>query len=68
KRISKSAPEVLRDAKKKIKTLESVKKYTKPVKLNAKIKLVHGKKTIATNTKSFEDMAERYAKWLDKQG
>ena len=68
KRISKNVPTVLRDAKKKIQRLESVKKNTKPVKLNATIKLVHGKKTIATNAKSFEDMAEKYAKWLDKQG
>lgn len=59
---------MLRGAKNRSKRLESVKKYTKPVKLNAKIKLVHGKKTIATNAKSFEDIAEKYTKWLDKQG
>ena len=67
KRISRGVSAVLHDAKKKVQRLESVKKYTKPVKLNATIKLVHGKKTIATNTKSFEDMAEKYSKWLEKQ-
>ncbi|XKT75030.1 MAG: M3 family metallopeptidase [Patescibacteria group bacterium UBA2103] len=62
-----TTPAVIRRAKKRIETLEKVKKHAGPVKLNASIKLVHGKETIATNKKSFEDMAQKYAKWLKKQ-
>jgi hypothetical protein len=53
--------------KKRLKRMETVKEYTKPVNLNATIRMVHGKKVIADNKKSFEDMAEKYAKWLQTQ-
>jgi oligoendopeptidase F len=62
--VTKSVDATLKDAKKKIARLESVKPYTKGVKLHASISMVHGKKKIATNQKSFEDMAETYKKWL----
>lgn len=51
-------------AKKRIARLEQVPRRTKPIKLNAHIRMVDGKKVIADNTKSFEDMAEKYGKWL----
>ncbi len=54
-------------AKKRVERMKTVKPYTKPVKLNALIKMVHGKKVIADNKKSFEDMARTYAKWLKTQ-
>jgi hypothetical protein len=54
-------------AKKRLKVMESVKPYSKPIDLHANIKMVHGKKVIATNKKSFEDMADKYKKWLKTQ-
>ncbi len=64
KNITAPVSAVVADAKKKIKKLESVPEYTGLVVLSAKIKMVHGKETVATNTKSFEDMAEKYKKWF----
>jgi hypothetical protein len=57
----------IREAKKRIAALTQVPEYTQPVQLDAAIKMVDGKKTIATNKKSFEDMAEKYKKWYLKQ-
>lgn len=54
-------------AKKRIERMKTVKPYKLPVKLNASIQMVHGKKVIANNKKSFEDMAEQYSKWLKTQ-
>lgn len=56
--------EILNKGKERIKQLEQVTPHTGPVNLNAKIKMVSGKKVIATNAKNFEDMAEKYKKWL----
>jgi oligoendopeptidase F len=55
-------------AKKRITRLESVPRYTKPVRLNARISLVHGKKLIADDSTSFEDMAVTYGKWVRRMG
>jgi ribosomal protein L21 len=67
KEVTASVEQTIRNAKTKIKKMERVKKYTKPVHLNATIRMVHGKKEIANNKKSFEDMAKTYKKWLLKQ-
>lgn len=55
---------VLQTAKERIERLKKVKPYRQPVELNAKILMVHGKKEISNNKKSFEDMAKKYAVWL----
>jgi hypothetical protein len=65
--ITRSASKTLKVAKERIARLEKVKPFKGKVKLNAKIRLVHGKKEIANNKKSFEDMAQKYAAWLNKQ-
>ncbi len=57
---------IMREAKKKTHRLEKVKPYTKKIRLGADISIVSGKKTIATNKRSFEDMAEKYKQWLRK--
>lgn len=64
KNVTRPVKTILNRAIEKIKRLESVPEYSGPIKLNAKIKMVSGKKTIATNDKSFEDMALKYKKWL----
>jgi hypothetical protein len=65
--VTKSLPDMLVDAKRKMLIMEQVSEYIKPVKLNAKIQMVHGKKLICDNKKGFEDMAEKYGKWLRSQ-
>lgn len=58
---------ILKQSQKKIKKLESIKRFTKPVNLNTRISMVHGKMEVANNKKSFEHMAEQYKKWLQSQ-
>ncbi len=58
---------VLKTTKKRIDLTEAVPHGKKPIELNATIKMVHGKKVVATNKKSFEDMSKTYAKWLTTQ-
>ncbi len=65
--ITRSNDKRIAIAKKRIERMKTVKLYTKAVKLNASIRMVHGKKVIANNKKSFEDMAEQYSKWLKTQ-
>ena len=65
--VTKSLPDMLLEAKRKMLIMEKVPEHTKPVALNAKIQMVHGKKLICDNKKSFEEMAEKYGKWLRTQ-
>ena len=65
--VTSSATQTIKQAIEKIARLDSVKKYTKPVRLNASIRLTHGKIVVASNKKGFEDMALKYKKWLKKQ-
>jgi Zn-dependent oligopeptidase len=62
-----SIPKVLAKAKKRIARMQKVKKHIGKINLNAKVILVDGKKKIADNAKSFEDMAETYTLWLNKK-
>lgn len=55
----------LTKAKDKINRMKSVPEFSGSVDLNANIKMVHGKEIISDNSKSFEDMAEKYATWLN---
>lgn len=55
---------IMKIARTKIKRLERVPPFTKPVKLNASIAMVHGKKKIADNRRSFEQMDAKYRAWL----
>jgi Peptidase family M3 len=55
-------------AKAKIKRLEKVPRYTKPIDLDGTIVMLHGKDRIADNAKSFEDMDSTYRAWLKTVG
>ena len=63
--ITLSAAEKIKLAKKRLERMKKVKQFTGKIDLHADIKMVHGKEIIATNKKSFVDMAETYAKWLN---
>lgn len=67
KHVTASVETILKTAKQKIKRLETVPQSKRPIDLHVTIKMVHGKKVVATNKKSFEDMAAVYAKWLTTQ-
>lgn len=62
--VTKPLDKVLKEAKQKIKKLEKVPIYSKPIRLNARINMVHGKKKIADNRRSFEEMDRKYRAWL----
>lgn len=64
KNVTTPIDKILAGAKSKIERLKKVPVYNKPIKLNAKITMVHGKEKIADNSKSFEDMDRKYRKWL----
>ena len=57
---------LIKRAKEKIRRLEKVPRYEKPIDLNGRIVMVHGKKKIADNSRSFEDMDRKYKAWLKK--
>lgn len=63
-RATSSLEEVLKSSSEKIKRLEKVKRHYGLINLNASIKMTDGKKEISNNKKSFEDMADKYKKWL----
>lgn len=64
--VTSEIDEILKREKKKIARLSKVKPQKK-INLNANIFMVHGKKEIANNKISFEDMAKKYKKWLKTQ-
>lgn len=65
--VTKGINASLVQAKKKLKRMETVRKHWGKIDLNAKIKLVHGKKIVADNKKGFQKMAEQYRKFLQSQ-
>jgi hypothetical protein len=67
KQITKPLTQMIGLAQKRIKALKKVKEYSKSIQLNASIRMVDGKKEISNNKKSFEDMAEKYKKWLNSK-
>ncbi len=64
KGVTRPLSDILAGAKKKIERLKRVPLYSRPVDLNGRIFMVHGKQKIADNSKSFEDMDKRYRRWL----
>ncbi len=67
KNVTSSLPDIISAAKKKIARLESVPMCNGPIDLDGKISMVHGKKLVADNSKSFEDMDMKYRRWLGRQ-
>lgn len=67
KKLNMGPDQIIKTAKKRLKKMESVPQYRGKVNLGAEIKLVHGKKTVATNKKSFADMAQKYKDWIIKE-
>ena len=60
-----SLNKLIKRGKERVARLEKVKPYIKPINLNASIKMVHGRQEISNSKKSFEDMADKYRKWLN---
>ena len=55
---------ILKISKERLRNLEKIKINKKIIKLKARITMVHGKKKISDNKKSFEDMDKKYKRWL----
>jgi hypothetical protein len=64
KGVTTPTEEIIVRAQKRIERMQKIPRYTKPINLNGKISIVHGKKKIADNTKSFDDMDKKFRKWL----
>jgi len=54
-------------ANKRIETLSKNRSRKNVINLKANISMWHGKKKVCDNKKSFEDMTQKYAKWLETQ-
>ena len=67
KTATQSIPKTLAEARKRIIRTNKVKTRRGRINLNAQIQMVHGKKIISDNRKSFEDMVRKYNKWVLKQ-
>lgn len=65
--VTMSIPATLKKSKTRAERLRKVPELKRPINLNANISMLSGKKKIANNSKSFEDMANKYAKWLETQ-
>jgi oligoendopeptidase F len=66
KYLTASIDKIISRGRMRIKKLKEIKPYIGTINLNAKIKMVTGKKIIASNAKSFEEMDQKYKKWLRK--
>jgi len=66
KEVNLPLDKIITRAKEKIKRLEKVPIFDKTIDLDGKIMMVHGKEVIADNSKSFEDMDNKYRTWLKK--
>ncbi len=64
KNVTRPLEVTLELAEKKIKKLVGIPRFKGEIELNAKINMVHGKEKIADNSKGFEEMAEKYSRWL----
>jgi oligoendopeptidase F len=62
--VTKPLEKIIVDAKSRVARLNKVPEYKKPVDLKGKLVVLHGKDVIADNSISFEDMEEKYRKWL----
>ena len=62
-----SVATVLKTTNQRIELTNRAPRSKKPIELHTIIKMVHGKTVVATNKKSFEDMAKTYATWLANQ-
>ena len=67
KSITLPKKEILRRASQRIAWLKKVPEMRRKINLNAKIKMVHGKKEIANSSRGFEAMAKKYANWLHRE-
>lgn len=65
--LSRDIPHILKMAQQKHERLKKIPISHKKIELNATIRMVSGKKLIANNKMGFENMADRYKKWLRKQ-
>ena len=67
KNVTLPLDEIIKNAKSRIARLEKIPLNNKPVQLNARITMVHGKEKIADNKRGFEEMEGKYKEWLKKQ-
>ncbi|MDE2041299.1 MAG: hypothetical protein KGI59_02875 [Patescibacteria group bacterium] len=62
--VTRSLPDIIRNAENSIARMKKVPRYAQKIDLDGKIRLVHGTKKIADNSRGFEAMAKKYRAWL----
>jgi hypothetical protein len=62
--VTRPIEKILVNARKNIVRMKKVPMRSKPIDLKGRITMVHGKKKICDNSKSFEDMDRKYRAWL----
>lgn len=65
--VTKPLNKIISDAKDKIERLKKVPEWRKPIDLNGRITMLHGKEKIADNSVSYELMERKYRKWLSER-
>jgi oligoendopeptidase F len=68
-RVNASPDEIRASVDAALEAEKHIPRYTKPIRLKAKIRMVHGSKVIASNAnrQGFKKMAKRYGKWIAEQ-
>lgn len=62
--VTRPLEDVLASARKRIGRLEKIRRFTKPVDLDGRLIMTHGRKKIADNSRGFEMMEKKYREWL----
>lgn len=57
--------QALAKSKREVSRLGKVRQSSRPVKFDARIRMVHGKQVVADNSRGFRAMAAKYGKWLE---
>jgi Zn-dependent oligopeptidase len=67
KNVTASLGTTMKRLQKRIKVMNKIKSVSGKVKLNVQVHMTHGKREVSNSTKSFENMAIKYKKWLQTQ-
>ncbi len=64
KSVTRPIDKIIKITKQRVARLAKVPQYKKHIKLNAHITMVHGEEKITDSAEGFENMAEKYKKWI----
>ncbi|MBI1851935.1 MAG: peptidase M3 [Planctomycetes bacterium] len=65
-RVNRTTDEALRESRAMVDRLSSIPEYRTPVRLGAKLTIIHGRETIARLEGDFAAFAATFARWIDR--